>query len=192
MRAYILFKIIAVLCGLIITANVASARDTLAIPAVRTLGLTVYGTALIGPGIAYDHSFANKQKGYAYWRAELSFPFLWEPGLFPCLGSGYCRSISKNKKFFVGVGLNVGTLIAFKPTPKTLRDYWDSIDFYGGNYVYPVELFVIPELNMSYIAKRWFIRLELTPLLVYDRVGEDRIRVVPWAGVTIGLRIGKK
>jgi hypothetical protein len=185
-------RTITLMFAMIIASKTAVAKTSEVIPPIRTIGLTLLGTALLGPGITYDHSFANRERGYAYWRGGVSFQYIWEPGLFPSVGVGYSRSISKSKKYFIGAGFNAGGLIAFKPTPKYLRDYWDSIEFYGGNYVYPVELIMMPELNFSYIAERWYLRLELLTLLVYDRVGQDQIRVVPWAGVTSGFRIGRK
>lgn len=183
------------LCCCCVAGNTVSAQqDTIACVPVRTIGVSLIGTTFSGAGLTYEQSFAcninpDSVRNYAYWRGALGLPDLrYVNYLFPSIGAGYCRAISKNRKYFVGAGLNAGLLIAFDPTPKELRDYWDSIEFYGGNYINPVELYVIPELNFTYLGKHWFFRPQFTPLFIYERVGKQNIRVVPWGGVTIGYR----
>lgn len=154
---------------------------------VRTIGVSVMGTAFAGAGITYDHSLIQSEKDYWYCRGAISC-MIYDLDLFPLVGTGYCRSISKSKKFYAGAGLNIGALIARNPTPKALRDYWDSIGFYGGNYVYPVTWIIVPELSIGYMGKRWFSKLQFTPMVPYEKFGRNEFNFFPWGGVTAGFR----
>jgi hypothetical protein len=180
------------LCCLLTAGSAASGKDVDSTRLrVRTLGVSFLGTAFVGVGITYDHSFAASDKGYWYCRGAFGC-IIYGQDLFPLVGAGYCRSISKNKKFFVGAGVNVGALISLNPTPKALRDYWDSTGFYGGNYVYPVSWFIMPELSMGYMGKHWFSKLQFTPLVPYEKYGRNEFTFYPtWGGITVGIRFNK-
>lgn len=154
---------------------------------VRTLGVSLLGTAFYGAGITYEQSFAESERSYWYWRGSISY-MIFDQSLFPIVGAGYCRAVSKSKKYFVGAGLNAGAFIALDPTPKELRNYWDSTGFYGGNYVYPVTWIIVPELSIGYMGKRWFSKLQFTPIIPYEKFGRNEFNFFPWGGVTAGFR----
>lgn len=182
-------------CCCLMAGGVAYAQVDTTVPVrVKTIGLSLIGTTWGGVGLTYEQSFSrylysDSVKSYAYWRGAVGYPDLYGGALFPSLGAGYCHAISHNRKYFVGAGLNVGVQIAFNPTPKELRDYWDSIGFYGGNYIYPTELFIIPEISLGYLGKRWFLKVQFTPLMPYERWGRNEFRFVPWGGISTGIRL---
>jgi hypothetical protein len=183
--------IVVLLCLVTAAKNSARAQGDQKIPHVRTLGLALLGTAIFGAGVSYDHSFARSENGYAYGRVGVSLPAVNWSELYPLAGVGYCHAVAKSKKFFAGAGLNAGFLIDFHPTPKALREHWDSIGFYGGNYVYPVMLILMPELSVGYLKERWFCKLQFTPFLPYEKYGRNEFSFFPWGGVTAGLRFSK-
>lgn len=167
-------------------------HDTTVIPKVRTIGLSLLGNSLVGPGFTYDQSFLNKEKGYFYWRGILSNPIFLDQYIAPLAGAGYCRAITKNKQLFLGAGINAGIWIALYPTPRALRDYWDSIGFYGGYYVNPIEFVLTPELSAGYMNTRWFAKVQYTPFIPYIRVGKNEFEFYHWAGLTVGFRLKNK
>lgn len=169
-----------------------SEKDTLRTNSL--LQLDVLGKAYV-VGLTYEripnHKFA-KLPEIPFWSLNVSAGW---PGYdYVLFGAGANRNwpITKNTKLILSSGLSMAALISLNPTPKALRDYWDSIHYTGGNYVNPVEPWLMWDIAVKHLFKRMFIRANFVTILRYDRISDSGFHVMPWGGVSIGIYLNNK
>ncbi|MCX6310508.1 MAG: hypothetical protein NT084_02620 [Bacteroidetes bacterium] len=159
----------------------------------NSIQLDIGGTVM-GIGISYEKALTKKNL-YIHPKAFNSVDMTLSYGGYSYIltGIGFNRNwvATKSKRFYLNVGLNADALISLDPTPKALRQYYDSIHFYGGEYINPIEPYLFGNFGLKFFIHRFFIRANFTPLLFYDRVYKHRFYVVPWGGISFGLNFKK-
>lgn len=160
----------------------------------NSLQFDVFGKAFVA-GFTYERNLnkAHPEKhARAFWSLNVSAAW---PGYDDFLaGVGVNRNwfLTISRKLILSSGLTVAGLVNLHPTPKALRDYWDSIQYYGGNYVNPVEPWLIGDIAMKYIFKRMFVRTNFVAFLSYDRISDSGFHILPWGGISIGIFLNNK
>lgn len=184
------------ICMLISVAGLSkNGHDTL-LPK-NSIRIDIAGTSFGGIGVVFEKNLAKKkpekyQRAFTSVEVGISYPILVDYS-YLMSGIGIRRNwISKNNRMIFYAGMYGCALICFDPTPKELRNYYDSIQFYGGNYVNPIEPLLFGELGMKYSFKRIYLSAIFTPILRYDRAYNTGLYAYPWGGIGIGFVLNKK
>jgi hypothetical protein len=171
-----------------------NAEDTLW--SKNSMRFDVAGKALAGIGVVFERNLAKKHpekhsRAFTSVEAGISYQFFLEdPRLFPGIGINRNWILGRNGKIILNAGVYGGPMISLDPTPKSVRQMYKDMNFYGGWVINPVEPWLIGDLGVKYMFERWFIKIGFTPLLVYNPFFR-RFTAGPWAGISFGFRLKK-
>lgn len=188
-------KKLIVACVLICSSCFSqNAEDTLW--SKNSIRFDVLGKTIGGVGIAFERNLEKRRPGKhprAFTSIEgcIDYPVLFGYDYF-MPGFGVRRNwSSRNKRMIFYTGISAGAFICFSPTPKHVRNYYDSTHFYGGWYVNPVEPLLLGDAGMKYLFDHFYIAVSFTPVLGYDRAYDTGLYVYPWGGISFGFRFKK-
>jgi len=159
----------------------------------NSVRMDIAGKAFGGIGFVYERNLRKKYpekypRAYTSFETGISYPFVLEdPYLMPGIGINRNWSLSHTNRIYLIAGLYGCALISLNPTPKAIREMYDSTHFYGGRYVNPVEPYLFGDIGIKIFFHHFFTKICFTPVLRYDRIIEDRFYVFPWGGVSIGI-----
>jgi hypothetical protein len=160
----------------------------------HSLRLEIAGKALVGVGITYEFAWRNPKKtkhprAFNSLEINASYPLIEEMITSAAINRNWY--LGAKRKWTMTCGIGAAAMICFSPTPKELRQYYDEHPEYGrGRYVYPVEPWLLGNISCRYRFNRMFVQGSITPFLYYDRAYNYTFVGGPWAGVSVGIRLG--
>lgn len=181
--------VILVLSSVVCTAK---RNDTLMQNSFR---LEIAGKSLYGAGITFERGWRNEMNGKhssAFNSIDVNAGYAGYKFIVTSIGINRNWYLSNDRKLFMGCGVAVALLICPDPTPKSLREFYDSINFYGDEYINPVEPWILGNIYMRYNFKRLFVQAGFLPQLFYDRAYNTGIHFGPWGGLSIGVNLKSK
>jgi hypothetical protein len=157
----------------------------------NSIRVDVGGKALGGIGFAFERNLKKRHpekhpRAFTSIEAGISYPIFYESALFSGIGINRNWFLGRRNKWVLNTGIYAGTLIAFNPTPKAIRQMYKDTKFYGGHIVPPVEPWIVGEIGIRYLLERWLFKISFTPVLYYNSLTE-RFYTGPWAGASWGF-----
>lgn len=147
----------------------------------------------LGVGVNYEKVIVPKKglelhKAYNSFQAGINYSFLLDYGdIMPYVGIYRNWFLNKKNRISFYSGINGCALICLDPTPKSIRNYYDSIHFYGGHYVNPIEPLLIGDVGIKFVRNKFYLNVGIVSVFGYDRAYDSGFYVYPWAGIGIGF-----
>lgn len=156
----------------------------------NTISLNVGGKALGFLGITYERKLKKKYpekhpRAFTSVEAGISNPFF-DDRLFPGIGLNRNWFLGHRNRWVFNTGIYSGLVIAFTPTPKATRQLYKETNFYGGNFVSPVEFWALGEVGIRCLLKPCIFKISFTPVCYYNSL-MNRFYGAPWVGVAVGF-----
>lgn len=177
-------------CSLIFARN---SNDTL-FPQ-NSLRLEIGGKSLLGPGVTFERAWRNKNKTKhprAFNSVDATIGYAGYIFIIAGVGTNRNWYLGDRRKWRMSCGISVAALICPDPTPKEIREYYDSLESFGGEYINPIEPWLFGNISCRYTFKRMFAQASFTPVLYYDRAYNEGFISWPWGGLSVGIRLNSK
>lgn len=156
------------------------------------VGGTSFAIGFNFEGIIKANKKEKKHSAFTSWQAGINYPVLFDY-TYAMPGIGIRRNwLSRKGKVVLYSGVYGGALICFKPTPKAVRNFYDSTQFYGGNYVNPIEALLFGEVGIKFSFPNSYLSVGFTPVFGYDRAYNKGFFAYPWGGIGMGFFLNKK
>ncbi len=161
----------------------------------NSIRIDLFGKAFGGVGFVYERVLIKKHPGkrpnaFTSIEAGISYPYIPYEYVAPSVGINRNWSVGRKRRIILNAGISAVALISFKPTPKATRDFYKETNFYGGNFVSPIEPWLFGDFGIKLMLKRWFYKISFTPFIYHFSL-TNKIYGYPWGGVSFGFKLKK-
>src|ERR1044072_4155852 len=152
-----------------------------------TLSLEIAGKAFGGIGFIYEKPLEKRNpekhpSAFTSIEAGISYPFIYFADVMPGFGVNRNWFLFHHKKFIADAGIYFGAVLSFDPTPKYIRDQYKGMNTIPIALEYPFEPCLFSDLGLKMLLKKGFIKINLNPLIFYQRIYARQLDAYPWAG----------
>jgi hypothetical protein len=159
----------------------------------NSLRLEVGGKSL-GIGFTFERAWRNQNKTkhpLAFNSAEVNVGYAGSGFIITSAGINRNRYAGIKRSWVISCGLAGALRISTNPTPKEMRDYYDSTQIYSGQYINPIEPLLLGNVSCRYTFNRIFLQASFVPVLYYDRAYNRGFLFWPWGGLSVGINLKK-
>jgi hypothetical protein len=160
----------------------------------NSLRVEIGGKAILGAGITFERAWRNQNKTKyprAFNSVDANVSYMYPDYIVTSVGINQNWYVGARKKWTISCGIALAGLICLDPTPKEVRAYYDSIQFYGGNYTNPIEPWLLGNVSCRYTFHKLFVQASVLPILYYDRAYNRGLGYGTWSGASVGINLKK-